>query len=229
MALYTPGPMAGQISGRIGATIFSHNRGGTYCRNGTIPHKVITDPAIRAKNRMKTIIRQWKTLTPEDRLAWETYCANNPVTNRLGNKITLSPHMAYSGINCRLDVSGCSQISHPPISPAPAPVTAVSAVCSLVAGTCLLTFAPTPVPVGIGMWLDVAVVDSAAHNYVENLWKFCGMLNTGEVTGLDIKALIIARFGTLLLGQIIHIRVSSIGKSTGLLSGPIQTSTTVVA
>ena len=228
MALYTPGPMAGQISGRIGASVFSHNRGGTYVRNGTIPIKVISGPAVAAKNRMKAIVRSWAAVGVASRLAWQTYCQENPITNRLGNKSTLSAHMAFSGINCRLNLIGAAAITLPPITEPPAALTALSAVCDRSLNSCLLTFAATPIPVSTAMWLEVAVVTSPAINYIENSWKVVGHLAAAVATGEDILSKIEARFGLLQVGQTVHIRASMIGTTNGLLSGPIQCSTVVV-
>jgi hypothetical protein len=229
MALFTPGGIVGQISGRVAGSVFSHNRGGTYVRNGTVPHKVISDPAIQAKARMTTTSREWQIESAEDRLAWQNYCQQNPITNRLGHKTTLAAHMAYCGINCRLKACGGNAISKPPNGAAPYPLDTLSGTCSIGAGTCILDWTPDPIPADHGLYMECCVVDRPSLNYIENLYVFIGKLGPANVSGTDIIALIEARFGTLQLGDVIHMRCNMIGMLTGLMSGPMNARITVVA
>jgi hypothetical protein len=229
MAIFTPGGIVGQISGRVAGSIFSHNRGGTYIRNGTIPHIVISDPATDAKARMTTVSREWSGQSEANRLAWQNYAQQNPVTNRLGKKTTLAAHMAYCGINTRLSACGLSKLNIPPNGDAPAPLSALSGVCSLGAGTCELTFATSPVPAGELIYLEAVVVDKPSINYINNLFKLIGTLPSGTTSTEDIQALIEARFGILQLNDVIHVRANVMGDSTGLMSGPMNAIITVVA
>lgn len=229
MALYTPGPLAGQISGRVGASVFSHNRGGTYIRNGTIPKKVLSAAAIAAKARLTVISRLWQAVSADDRTAWVTWAMTNPITNRLGGKTTLAPHMAYMQLNARLSRGGFTLISVPPITPSPAPLTSLSLVCAAGAGTAVLTTAPTPVGTKQALWVEAAVVDLASQTYLENIWKTIEVSAVHQATGLDVSTNLEDRFGSMIEGQIVHVRVSVLDTESGLLSGPIYAQDAVAA
>lgn len=78
-------------SGSLGGITASHNSGGLYLRARTIP----TDPnsiyqqAVRG--HMSSLTSIWgNTLTAVQRTAWETYAANVPVVNPLGDQIHIS-------------------------------------------------------------------------------------------------------------------------------------------
>jgi len=229
MALFTPGPLAGQVSGRVGSSVFSHNRGGTYIRNGTIPKKVLSPAAIAAKARLTTLSRQWQAIAADDRMAWTTWAATNPITNRLGGKTVLAPHMAYMQLNARLNLGGFAEISLPPITPAPAPLTSLSLACAAGAGTAVLTTAPTPVGATLALWVEAAVVDLPSQTYLENIWKTIEVSSINQATGMDVAATLENRFGSMMEGQIVHVRVSVIDSLTGLLSGPLYAQDAVAA
>jgi hypothetical protein len=229
MALYTPGPLAGQISGRVGASIFSHNRGGTYIRNGTIPKKVLSPAAIAAKARLTVISRLWASVATDDRTAWATWAATNPITNRLGGKSVLAPHMAYMELNARLDRGSFSMISVPPVTAAPAPLTSLSLACAAGAGTAVLTTAPTPLGATLALWVEAAVTDNPTQTYLENIWKTVQVSAINQATGLDISADLENRFGSMIEDQIVHIRVSVLDSLSGLLSGPLYAEDVVAA
>jgi len=57
MAIFNPGPLVGQVSGRVGGTVFSHNRGGAYIRNGSIPYAVYSQKALQAKSALSESVR----------------------------------------------------------------------------------------------------------------------------------------------------------------------------
>lgn len=229
MALFTPGPAVGQISGRVGGTVFSHNRGGMYMRNGVIPTASNTPAAILAKARITAVSRQWAALTDAQQVAWKTWSQNNPVVNRLGSSTTLSGHMAYMQINNRLTQAGDTVLSVPPVDPAPAPLLTFSAAADASDDSCTLTFTATPVGAAVRLWVNVAVVDGAGIKYVQNLYKLVKISAKNQATGLDIGPEILDRFGDILEGQVVHLLAQTFDTATGLLSGPLYTSCVVQA
>lgn len=79
-----------QASGSLSGTVFSHNAGGQYVRNRSIP----TDPSsafqVAVRNALGTLASAWTNLTDSERAQWATYGANVPIVNRLGDPINLS-------------------------------------------------------------------------------------------------------------------------------------------
>lgn len=83
-------PEGQQRSGKQGGMVWSHNAGGPYVRNRTIPVNPNTDRQVAARNATRTLAIAWdQTLTAGERDAWETYAVNIPWTNRLGQTIYL--------------------------------------------------------------------------------------------------------------------------------------------
>jgi len=91
MALIKLGGGVADIRGSIGGTVFSKNRYGSYARNRTVP----VDPGSTAQTKIRAVMGQvrqawFETLTAAQRADWATYAANVPVTNRLGESISLT-------------------------------------------------------------------------------------------------------------------------------------------
>jgi len=222
MALITPGPLAGQISGRIGSAVFSHNRGGPYVRNGTIPTLVTSEAAINAKGRLSAQSQAWDNLTIAQRLAWLEWARSNPVTNRLGSQVTIAGNAAFVGINTRLALAGDTLLTDPPIADPPLALVSLTPTLDIGAGNFELAYTATPLVAAIKLWVRLVVLNNPAVNYVENLLRTLVVSAAAQASPLDIEAATVARFGTLSVGQKVVARVHTFDTATGLLSAPIQ-------
>lgn len=218
MALITPGSIVGQVSGRIGSVIFSHNRGGPYARNGVIPVSPFTQYTAEQKAAFAAVSQDWRGLTDDQRKSWETWAQSNPVMNRLGSSTTLQGNAAYISINCRLAREGLSTLDDPPISAPPEALETLSATFDIGLGDFELTFTATPLGATERLYVMGAVVDSPSINYVKNLLKLVTVSAAAQASGLDIESDVVERFGTLLVGQKVVITAAVFDHATGLLS-----------
>lgn len=222
MALFTPGGAVGQISGRVAGNVFSHNRGGPYIRNGTIPTLVTSEAAINAKARMTAQSQRWDNLTVIQRLAWLEWARSNPVTNRLGSQVTIGGNAAFVGINTRLALAGQALLDDPPIADPPLALSSITLTLDIGAGNFQVAYTATPLPVDVHLWVLLTVLNNPAVNYVENLLRFLATSDPGVASPFDIEALTEARFGTLSVGQKVVARCHTFDRTSGLLSAPIQ-------
>ncbi|KKL73251.1 hypothetical protein LCGC14_2076760, partial [marine sediment metagenome] len=63
MAIITPGPTVAAISGSIGGTVYSRNRGGAYIRNRAIPVDPNTSFQINVRAILAAQSQNWADLT----------------------------------------------------------------------------------------------------------------------------------------------------------------------
>lgn len=105
MALFIPGgPAGGSPSGSLGAVVFSHNKGGSYMRTRKVPTNPGSAAQVLARNRMSALSNYWYNgLTAAERAGWDTYAANVPVTNRIGQQIYLTGMNWYVACNSLRD------------------------------------------------------------------------------------------------------------------------------
>jgi len=229
MALITPGPMAGQISGRIGSTVFSHNRGGPYCRNGTIPTLVTSEYAINAKARMSAASQAWDNLTDTQRQAWIEWARSNPVVNRLGSQVTVGGNAAYCGINSRLAYGAYPALDDPPIADPPTALVTMTLAMDIGIGASGITYTATPLAANEHLYVWACVLDNPAVRYIENRLRLIVVSAAAQASPYDFSAPLEARFGTLMVGQKVVARVTVLHDLTGLVSAPIQDETIIVS
>ena len=221
--------MIGQASGRVGGTIFSRNRGGSYVRNGSIPSKVTSEKALNAKSYLSLASQAWSALTAAQRLSWNTWAASKTVTNRLGRSISLNGQNWYVALNTRLLAAGESQISVPPADVAPAGVTITSLKVDAGAGDCKIAFSASPTGANESLWIRGACVPSAAVTNVENLFTTLLITPGAQASPVDIEAALVAAFGPIAVGSSYHVEVRVLDLTTGLVSGRVLARTVAVS
>ena len=223
------GPTIGQASGRLGSSVYSHNRGGAYIRNGSIPVTSTTPAALAAKARLTTVSQNWQTLTEAERLAWDQFALQNPRNDRLRQTVTLTGHAAYVSLQTRRLLAAQGFLASPPIDPAPNGLLTLTGTFDIGAGAFAIAYTATPLGAGVQLWLRAAVYESQGINYVQNLLRFVGRSASAQASPFDSQTLIEAVFGALTVGQRVTIMVSTYDTATGLLSSPMRVDGTVIS
>jgi len=223
------GTLAGAASGSLGNMTASHNRGGPYLRMRTMPTKVVSEFTTEVRNIMAACSQAWGALTDAQQAAWNTWCQTHPITDSLGDKRVLYGAQGYTQLNARILKAGDAAISLPPISAAPAPLLTLSAAPLEGAATCVLTFTATPLAATERLWITAAIIDNAGVDYYANLMKNVKIEALATVTGVDLYADLVARFGTLIETQVLHLQGQVYESTTGMLSGAIYAKHAVAA
>ena len=218
MAIFTPGPVVASISGSVGGTTFSHNRGGRYMRNRSIPVASTTTYAMNVKALMAARSQAWQSLTTAQRAAWLAFAQQTPVLNALGNAFTRSGHQAYVAINFRLALNSFALITAPPIVAAQPALLTYTQTYDIGAGVESATYTATPLGATSYLWIRAALVDSAGKTYIKNLLKFIGLSAAAQASPFSIESLVNTRLGTQTVGQTLHTEISVFDSATGLLS-----------
>lgn len=227
MAIITPGPLAAAVSGSIGGVVFSRNRGGAYVRNRSVP----VDPNTIAQQNVRSILAtqssSWADQTDAVRAAFQNWAVQNPVINALGHSILLSGQQAFVQLNARLAFLNEALLTEPPIINAPDGLASLVVDGDIGLGDVDLSFTVTPLPANIKLWIQAAVVNSAGIRYVRNLLRFVSGSPPAQISPFDIQSLVEAKFGTLIVGQTLHVRVSTFDSTTGLLSVGLEDSVVI--
>lgn len=88
--LFVP-TIAGKLSGKIGAIVASHNRGGPYFRLATVPTNPNTPFQQAVRTAVAALTSAWQdSLTQAQRDAWQVYADNVTVVNRIGESVNIS-------------------------------------------------------------------------------------------------------------------------------------------
>lgn len=87
----------GAMSGSAGGTTASRNRYGQYLRRRSAPVNPRTDRQQVQRGYFAAAANTWAELTPDQRKAWNTYAANTPRLDSLGNTVMLTGQVAFIG------------------------------------------------------------------------------------------------------------------------------------
>lgn len=105
-----------QISGSINGVTFSHNKGGAYARNRSLPANPGTDRQDQVRTAMASLSIAWRdTLSELQRDLWNSYGQSVTVLNRIGDSISLSGIAAFQRVNLfRMSTLDIAPILTPP-------------------------------------------------------------------------------------------------------------------
>lgn len=218
MAIFTPGVAVGQISGRVGGSVFSHNRGGMYIRNGSIPSISQTQKAMNYKGYLAYASQLYANLTDAQAAAWREYAANHPVTNRIGRSHTLTGGNWFVACNARLAANSKPPQILPPNAPSPAGTLITAAAVAAGAGTATITLSSNPTGTNLSVWIRGARVQSGRITNVKNKLTQITLTGDEEASPINIAADLIAELGSLQAGDWYHFEVRIFDWTTGLIS-----------
>lgn len=89
------GLMVTALSGKLDGLIASHNRGGAYFKQHVIPVDPLTAQQALCRDALADQSNQWANLGLPAWNRWAAYAASQQVTNRLGDRRSLSPRAAF--------------------------------------------------------------------------------------------------------------------------------------
>lgn len=105
-----------QISGSLNGATFSHNKGGAYVRNRSLPANPGTDRQDQVRTAMTSLSKMWsQSLTDDQRELWRAFGGQVTVLNRIGDPISLSGIAAFTRVNMfRMASLGSAPVLLPP-------------------------------------------------------------------------------------------------------------------
>lgn len=104
-----------QVSGSVGGVTYAHNQGGLYARARSIPTNPNSAQQQVLRNAMGALAAAWnQTLTGAQRTGWETFAANVPLVDALGDSRTVSGKAWYIKANSLRLQASVTRIDAPP-------------------------------------------------------------------------------------------------------------------
>jgi len=133
-----------QASGSIGGTTYAHNSSGLYRRARSIPVNPNSAAQQAVRSNFTSLALAWNNvLTEAQRTGWDNYAELTPITNVLGDPLTLSGQQEYIRCNAVRLAAGGTRVDVPPAIPGLAMLTPPVATISIAAGTISVAFTDT--------------------------------------------------------------------------------------
>ena len=197
-------------SGSIAGTTFSHNRAGQYTRNRRSPVQP-TGTGRRAFIRAAfgAASTAWAALSAANQAAWIGYAASHPITDALGQSITLTGQQMFVSIATQLQNVGQALPTIPPVSSA---VTAPSASVFTVTHLGVITITLS----GTGSASDFILIafsapQSAGVTFNATFWQQTHVA-ASSVGGATYGTAYVAQFGTIPAGSKVFLKLTPVNQ-----------------
>jgi len=217
------------MSGKLNGSVFAKNRGGLYLRTKVTPVNPQTASQVAARNLLTTFSQGWKSLTAGQRVSWNNAVENFQTTDVFGDLKKPSGLQLYIRLNANISNAGGAAIVVPPLPTGAAGLTALSLAALFTGATFDITFAPTPVPAGMALYIEATPGLSAGISNANSRFRTIGVEPAAGSSVIDFSAEYAAKFGALATGQKVFVRAKFINIATGEVSQSLVASTIVGA
>ncbi len=217
-------------SGSQAGTTASHNRFGQYERNRRAPVQPIG-------NGRRAFIRAafgaasngFSGLTDAEIAAWNAYASAHPITDSLGQSVTLTGHMMYVSINTQLQNIGLALSSTPPSSATVAPLVLTQTFMDVTGRGVVLVTTADATAYCLVAWSQPV---SAGVTFMKTFTQL-GVIGPAGI-GWDAANSYTTQFGNPALNQRIFIRLTPVNAfgvagTPTIVSTRAVTSSTIVA
>jgi hypothetical protein len=203
---YLGNPQSGSLAG----TTASHNRAGQYLRNRRTPVNPVGTGrrgAIRAW--FGAAAKAYAALTSTQQAAWASYAASYPITDALGQSITLTGQQMYVAINTQLQNVGAAMVTSTPASNATA-ATGTPTLTAVHSGAITLT------PTGLGVSTDYMLYafsapQTSGTSFCKTFWQ-AGHVAANSSAAIVATTAYTAQFGPVQAGQRIFFKVTPVNQ-----------------
>lgn len=116
MAIITPGPIIGAISGELAGTVFAYTNAGIVAKRTPVKTRSHSEESLRVQAALATIHAYWTSLSDSQHQAWNTAAALASSPNRLGTQRYMSGYNLFCTNNLNRMLSGETTKAIPPAS-----------------------------------------------------------------------------------------------------------------
>lgn len=223
------GEFVTNMSGSVGGTVHSRNKGGSYTKNKVIPSNTYSPYKAANKSAFGGFSQAWRTLTEAQRIAWNSATGNYQVIDVLGKLITLSGINLYKSLNQNLFTIGVADISTPPMPQGTLVESFVSLACD-VSDVAIDVTMGGAVPANMKQVIEATPPMSAGIFNANNKFRVLKVVDAAGLAAQDVGADYVTRFGAIPpAGSKIFVRVRYVNKTTGESSTYSSLSTISVA
>jgi hypothetical protein len=197
-------------SGSLAGTTSSHNRAGQYTRNRRSPVQPVgTGRRAFIRSAFSAASTAWSALSSANMAAWTSFASGHPITDALGQSVTLTGHQMFVSVATQLLNCGEALPTIPPVSTAvAAPVVTVFTVTH--AGVITLTMTASGGASDF-ILLSFAAPVSAGVSFQKTFWqqtKLAGNSTGGATYG----SAYVTQFGTIPVGSKVFMKLTPVNQ-----------------
>lgn len=209
------------IRNKLNGTVFAKNRGGAYMRTKVTPVNRQTSFQSTVRNRLGSFAQGFRGLTQDQILAWNSAVDNFKGTDIFGDIKTPSGINLYVKLNANLSRVAIAAITDPPLPSSVAVITTLSAAAAAGTPSFSVVFTPTPVPADTSFVISVTKQKSPGQSFFGGQYTDIAVKAAAATSPANILAAYNAKYGTLIAGQKIGVKIQAINEVTGQAGIPL--------
>lgn len=222
--------LVSDMRNKLNGSVASRNRYGNYLRNKTTPVNPQTSYQQAARQRLGNLSSSWRELTRAQQNSFIDGSRNLPFTDIFGDVQYLAGQTMFIKLNGNLE-----KVDQPRIDTFPAivgfpelaigDVTATAAAGALTALTAdiELNGAENPaIPAGYSLIAYATDGVPPGISFVKNRYRFLGVVTMVADSPADLLTLWNDRFGSIIDGQRIFVRLALVANTSGQQSVPVE-------
>lgn len=217
------------MSGKLNGSVFAKNRGGAYIRNKVTPSNPSTSYQISVRAILADLAAAFRTLGQASIAAWNGAVSQWATTDVFGDLKNPSGINLYVRLNANIAKVGGTAITVPP-APLGTDLVLLDGVTADVSDSEILLDSPSnAVPAGHALLIEATPCMSAGISNANGKFRQIHTIAAGQDPNADIFVQWSDKFGALVAGQKLFVRVSTVRLATGEQSQKPTVSTVVVA
>jgi len=218
-----------EMRNKLNGSVFARNRGGAYLRTKVTPSNPQSIAQVLVRARLAAYAQAWRSLTEEQRTAWSAAVGSWQTTDVFGDLLNPTGNTLYTRLNINIAIADGAALVLPPTPVGVASMTALSVVGDDSANTVIVTATPSDVPANTAMVIEATPQMSPGISNANSKFRQVEVFAPAAAGPFDISASYQAKFGTLVTGQKLFVRVKYINQLTGERSQPLNAYSIVVA
>lgn len=211
-------------SGSVGGCVYSRNKSGSYIRNRSLPVNTNSPQQNAVRAALTALVVQWTSvLTPAQRAGWETWAANTPQTDSIGQTYNMTGQNAFISMNSLRIQVGLSVIILAPAVFAGAALTPPTVITATAATSTLsIGFTNTDVwatAVGGALLVYASRPQNASKLFFAGPYRFMARIN-GAVVPPTSPGAVVSTF-PFIAGQRVHVKFRAVN-ANAQISGSMK-------
>lgn len=219
MAKIMFGSLATDARGKIAGVVYAKNAAGAYIRQKVSPTQSLTARRGLVRERVSSLSKYYSgQLTASQVDAWNSFAKNNPVTDVFGRTMTLSGIQTFTRLNAVILNAGGTQIDDPPLDLSITGISSITATAA--AGTPAFSIAFGPSPLASNHKLSVWATQQlpVGRTFTKPFLRWCAVSGAAATTPYNFLTAYTDKFGALVAGSNIGVRVQVVRTDTGALT-----------
>lgn len=229
MARVKYSPIIDSINGKIANVVFQDGKAGAIVRNRVVPANPNTAAQANARGILSLISKSWAALSDAQRTSWDTAAASPEwrQTNAYGEGFQLSGEQLFIKLNSVIEFVQESTLTSPP-SKATFDSITIGALTAA-AGTPALSLAFSGTLSSNFQFNILASPQVSQGNMSSKSVRFSSINTTSGTTPINLLSAYTNKFGTLVAGKKIFVKLEIISDLTGEVLFVGETSAIVAA